>query len=389
MLITRVMAVAFRVPLAAALYRGAGEAGSRIYWGGRRSRVTPQHPDPTRDYVIVRIETDEGITGIGETQPDIAFYGQSAEQVRAHLNDYLGPQLVGKDPFKRDYLLHLVDYPSNCCAQAALDLALHDLIAKALGTSVGTLLGGLHRKRVPVAIEIAGAAASEMANECRALAEKGVRAFKAKIGGHPEADAERLVAMREAIGPDAILRADANQGYTVKQAIALCRLAEKSNVELELLEQPVVGHDLHGMAQVRRSVDIPIEADESCFSVEDALAVVRHSAADVINIKLSKAGGLANATRIAAVADAAGIQCVLGTSFGVGIEVAAKLQFATCTLDVTAAVEFTELAYHENFLTSPHDKDLALPLEDGCLAVPDGPGMGVTLRDVDVFQLAI
>ena len=205
-------------------------------------------------------------------------------------------------------------------------MALHDLIGKALGVPVGALIGGLHKTHVVVAIEIAGGAPDDMARECLAFMEKGVRAFKPKIGADPDGDADRLRAIREAVGPEVSLRADANQGYNTKEAIRLCRLAERAGVGLELLEQPVAAWDLDGMAFVRRAVDTPIEADESCYSVQDAMQIVRHEAADVLNIKLGKAGGLYGAKKIAAIAEAAGLRCVLGTAFGLGLEAAAKLQ---------------------------------------------------------------
>jgi L-alanine-DL-glutamate epimerase-like enolase superfamily enzyme len=329
--------------------------------------------------VLVRIETDEGVTGIGEAPVDVGFFGHTVEEVRVAVDDYLGPHLVGKDPFDREYLMGLIDYRGNSCAKAGIDLALHDLMGKALNVPVSTLIGGRHIDRIPVAVEIAGGPPDAMAEACLDFMAKGVRAFKPKIGHEPRADADRLLAIREAVGPEVSIRADANQGYTPKEAIALCRLAEKHGVGLELLEQPVSAWDLQGMALVRRSVDTLIEADEGCYSIHDAVQIVRHEAADVLNIKIAKAGGLYQAKKIAAIAEAAGLQCVLGTAFGLGIEMAAKLHLAAATVTVDSAVEFTEIGLHENLLLAPHDSALALPLEDGCLPVPDGPGFGVTL----------
>jgi L-alanine-DL-glutamate epimerase-like enolase superfamily enzyme len=338
------------------------------------------------EYNVVRIETDTGLVGVGEAQADIGFFGETVEEVGSSVEDYLGPQLLGKDPFEREYLLGLIDYRGNSCARAGLDMALHDLIGKVLGVPVGTLIGGLHKVRVAVAIEIAGGPPDEMARECLAFMEKGVRAFKPKIGGDPDKDADRLRAIREAVGPEVSLRADANQGYNPKEAIRLCRLAERAGVGLELLEQPVPAWDLDGMAFVRRAVDTPIEADESCYSVQDAMQIVRHEAADVLNIKLGKAGGLYGAKKIAAIAEVAGLRCVLGTAFGLGLEVAAKLQLASSTMAVVDAVEFTELGLHPNLLASPHDKLLSLPVTDGTLPVPDGPGLGVLLDEQVLAQ---
>lgn len=382
MKITAVSTVPIRIPIAAPPYPTEG-AGTRHGWG-RRSRLSPKRPGPMLEYLLVQIETDEGLVGVGESTVDIGFFGQTLEEVQAAIEDYLGPQLIGRDPFDREDLMWTIDYRQNTVAKAGIDVALHDLLGKALGTPVSVILGGRHRTRVPVAIEIAGGPPDAMAQECLAFVARGVRAFKPKIGGDPDQDADRLRAIREAVGPGVSLRADANQGYDVKQAIRLCRLSEQYGVGLELLEQPVAAWDLAGMAFVRRAVDTPIEADESCFSIHDALQLIRHEAADVLNIKVGKAGGLHNARKIAALAEAAGLKCVLGTSYGLGIEIAAKAHLYASTHVVADAVEFTELGLHGNLLLPPQVSQLALPLEDGCLPVPDGPGLGVTLDDEQV-----
>jgi L-Ala-D/L-Glu epimerase / N-acetyl-D-glutamate racemase len=379
-LITRITSTPVRLAASLPLYSSEAE-GTKVHAGGRRSRVTPKRPTPVLEYVLVRIETEDGLTGIGEAQADIGFFGDTVEGVLAAIDDYLGPQLIGKDARDREYLMGLIDYRGNSCARAAIDMALHDLLGRALGAPIGVLIGGARRSRVEVAIEIAAGPPEAMAAACLELMERGVRAFKPKIGQSPTRDVARLRAIRDAVGPDVSLRADANQGYSVKEAIQLCRLAERHDVGLELLEQPVAAWDLQGMAHVRRSVDTLIEADEACYTIHDALQIVRHEAADVLNIKLAKAGGLSNAKKIAAIAEAAGLRCVLGTAFGLGPEIAAKLHLASATMAVVDAVEFTELSLHGNLLASPHDKLLALPLEDGCLPVPDGPGLGVVLDE--------
>lgn len=386
MKITAVTATPVRLAIPYPLYPGEG-AGTKIEWG-KRSRFTPLRPTPMLEYVIVRIETNEGVTGWGEAQADIGFFGETVEQVRTAVADYMGPQLIGKDPLDREYLHRVIDYRGNGCAKSGIDMALHDLSGRVMGVPVSVLLGGRRRTRVPVAIEVPGGPPEAMARACLDLMAKGVRAFKPKVGGYPAADADRLRAIREAVGPGVSLRADANQGFSPKEAIQFCRLCERYDVGLELLEQPVAAHDLPGMALVRRSVGTLIEADESCFTPQDALAIVRHEAADVLNIKLGKAGGLTGARKIAAIAEAAGVECVLGTAFGLGLEIAAKAHLFSALEIVTDAVEFTELSLHANLLKPPWDTRLALPLEDGCLPVPDGPGLGVAVaQDFERFGL--
>lgn len=387
MRIVRVSTIPVRISLATKPYT-TERAGTRIDWNGRRSRTSPNRPDPALDYALVRIETDDGVVGFGEAQADIGFFGNTLEEACAAIDDYLGPQLLGRDPFDREHLLDLLDYRENSCARSGIDLALHDLIGRSLGVSVSTLLGGTHRRRIPVAVEIAGGTPEDMAAVCKGHLAKGVRAFKAKIGGYVDADIERLSAIRDAVGTEVTLRADANQGYTPKDAIRLCRLAERAGIDLELLEQPVAAWDLPGMALVRASVDTAIEADESCYTVHDAIQIVRHGAADVLNVKLAKAGGLYTAKKIAVIAEAAGLRCVIGTSFGLGVEIAAKLHLAASTINIVDAVEFTELAVHEALIVHPDSGSLSMPLHDGCLDVPTGPGLGVEIAwsDVERFR---
>lgn len=388
MKITRIYTSPIRIPLQRFFYN-SDWAGTKREWGGRLSRVSPKRPGPILEYVLVHIETDEGITGLGEAPADIGFFGQTIEAVQVAIEDYLGPQLIGKDPFDREYLMDLIEYRENSSAKSGIDLALHDLVSKALGIPVCQLLGGSHRVRVPVAIEIAGGTPDDMAGACVEYMEQGVRAFKPKIGSYPDQDFERLRAIREAVGPGVSIRADANRGYSPKEAIRLCRLAEKHEVGLELLEQPVEAWDLKGMAQVRQAVNTLIEADESCFTIHDAMELIRLEAADVLNIKIAKAGGFLNATKIAALAQAAGLQCVLGTAFGTGVKIAAKLHLAAATIGMIDAVEFTELVQHGPLLKGELNEQLALPLSDGCLPVPTGPGLGIELDYEQVAELAL
>jgi len=286
--------------------------------------------------------------------------------------------------------MHSIDFRGNSCAKSGIDLALHDLMGKALSVPVSVLLGGMARTRIPVSVEIAGGPPEGMAQLCRDCMKKNIRAFKAKIGGVPELDAERLAAIREAIGPEASLRADANQGFSVKEAITLCRRADDFGVGLELLEQPTLAWDLDGMAHVRSSVDTLIEADEACYTVHDAMNIVRRGAADVLNIKIAKAGGLLQAKKIAAVAEAAGLKYVLGTAFGLAPKIAAKLHLAASAAEALDAVEFTELILHNSLGGDGISSAFTLPLDDdGCLGVPTGPGLGTPLDDELVSRYTI
>ena len=385
MKITDVSTIAVALPLPPPRYSHDG-AGTKREWG-KLNRVTSKKPNRQLEYVIVKIHTDDGITGIGEACTDIGFFGEPIEEVKSALDVHFGPRIIGRDPFDREEILRALDFRGNNCARSGIDLALHDLMGKALGVPVCTLLGGRSRDRVPVAVEIGGGPPEDMAKLCVECVDNGIRAFKPKIGGIPERDAERLKAIREAVGPSVSIRADANQGFSPKEAIRLCKLAEKYDVGLELLEQPVPYWDLDGMAEVKRSVDTLIEADEAAYTIHDVMNIIRKEAADVINIKIGKAGGLYNAKKIAALAEAAGLKCVLGTAFGLGPKIAAKLHLAASTPIVTDAVEFTEIILHPNLAAEPYGSLFFPPLDsDGCMPVPTGPGLGIELDEQLIEQ---
>ncbi|MBT3272156.1 MAG: mandelate racemase/muconate lactonizing enzyme family protein [Spirochaetales bacterium] len=391
MKITDVRAVPVRMPVNESPYPRNSYTKYLPDQTGRRS---PKRPDPILEYVLVYIESDEGITGVGESQADIGFFGQTVEEVFYCVRDYFGPNLIGLDPFDREHITGALNWRGNSCARAGIDVALLDLMGKVTGQPIGSLIGGIHHDRLPVSKEIAPGSPDDMAAFCVELMERqNIKAFKAKIGGNPEADARRLKVMRQAVGPEVSLRADANQGYrTAKDAIRFCHLCEKFDVGLELLEQPVAYQNLKGMALVRSSVNTLIEADEGCYTLQDAMLLIQNDAVDVLNIKIGKAGGITNAKKIAAVAEAAGLNTVVGTALGLGPERAAKLHLSASTPTMLSHVEFSELTLHSPLLVDEDERRYSAPIdEDGCLPVPTKPGLGVTVDEekVAAHRLAI
>jgi L-alanine-DL-glutamate epimerase-like enolase superfamily enzyme len=328
------------------------------------------------DNIIVKIHTDEGVTGIGAAAPDIGFFGEPWESVKLIIDNYMGPRITGMDPYNREQVLHVVTRTGgwhNVLATSGIDLALHDLLGKAMNTSVCNLLGGCHQDKILLSTEVPRGVPEKMAEHSLEYYEQGVRGFKAKVGSDPLRDALSLKAMRDALGDKVSLRADANQGYTPKEAIKLCQLSQKYDVDLELLEQPTKKWDLDGMARITKTVDIPIEADESAFSLFDVMRIIKKGAADVINAKVAKAGGFYGVKKWAAVAESAGLDTVVGTEWGIGSQIAAKLHLGGSTKTIHPVIEFTEIMIHDTLLPEP------LELKDGYLDVPTGPGLGLEL----------
>lgn len=334
-------------------------------------------------FVIVKVYSDNGLMGVGEAIARTGFYGEPLESVKFAIDKYLGPRIIGKNPFDLEQILSTMDWAlfGNSCAKSGIELAIYDLIGKALDVPVYQLLGGCYRDKILVGIEVGTESPENMAKTSVEYVEKGIRVLKAKVGGDPNQDIERIRAIREAVGGDVTLRADANEGWTQAQAIRFIKKSEEYN--LELIEQPVPRWDIDGLARVRKAVDTPIEADESACSFNAIINIIRKEAADIINIKLAKAGGLYNSKRISVVAEAAGIPCLVGTEFGLGIGIAAKLHLAASTKNINYASEFTELYLFDNLSSTPFE------IQNGYLSIPSGTGLGVQLDENKLKKFSI
>ena len=346
-----------------------GRSHKHRYAPGRETRVVLSN-------VIVKIHTDVGITGIGEAACDTT---ETVRNVRNMIDRHMAPSLVGENPLDWEFLIDRVswDEPRGAVrfATSGVDLALHDLVGKALGVPAYALLGGYRREKVLASIEVPKNTPALQVAHCVEYFEQGVRGFKLKIGSNPFLDAESVIAVRERLGPDVSLRADANCGYTVKEARAFCRLVEASDAQLEVLEQPVAVLNVDGLRAVRDATDIAVEADESAYSLEMVFRLLQAGAVDLINTKCAKATGMKGVREWATVARAADIGVVIGTEWGVGTKVAAKLHLGAALLNADPVVEFTEIMIHELLLKEP------LVLEEGYLRVPTGPGLGLELDD--------
>jgi L-alanine-DL-glutamate epimerase-like enolase superfamily enzyme len=361
------------------------DAPARYYQGRSLEIARPRNADGfmVLSNVIVKIHTDEGITGIGEAACDQA---EPVEVVRAMIDLHMAPRLIGENPLDWKYLIDLVSWDiargATRFSTSGIDLALHDLAAKALGVPIYTLLGGCRREKLLAGIEVPRGTPEQMAEHSYEYFQQGIRGIKAKVGSDPVRDAECIEAIREKLGSGISLRADANCGYTLSEAKTFCKLVEASGAGLELLEQPLEVHDLAGCRELRNATALPIEADESAYSLSMVQLILKHDAADIINTKCAKAGGIKGVTEWAAVAQAAHRPIVIGTEWGMGLKVAAKLHLGAALKNADPVVEFTEMMIHELLLREP------LRLEDGYLRIPTGPGLGLALDDekIEAFR---
>lgn len=362
---------------------GAINHPKKFYQGrSAKHRYAPGHrPDIVLSNVIVKIHTDSGVTGVGEAACDTE---EPVWNVKHMLDTYMAPTLIGEDPLDYAFLIDRVSWDAPRAATrfatSGIDLALHDLVGKILEVPVYTLLGGLRREKVLASIEVPKNTPALQLDHCREYFEQGVRGFKLKVGSDPYLDAESVIGVWEGLGPNISLRVDANCNYTVKEAKVFCRLVEESDVRLEVLEQPVPKLDLHGMRQVREWTSIPVEADESAFSLPMVFKLLQEGAVDLINTKCAKALGIKGVNEWACVAKAADANIVIGTEWGAGTKVAAKLHCGAAIVNADPVVEFTEIMIHELLLAEP------LELREGYLEVPTEPGLGLDLDEEKIEE---
>jgi muconate cycloisomerase len=335
-------------------------------------------------YVLVRVEDDAGRVGLGEASVTSVWSGETQAGTIALIEQVLGPLLVGADPFDLAWIGRQMDRAAfgNSFAKAALEMALLDLQGQVLGVPVYRLLGGrANGGGADAGIRlkfVVGAVEPELAAQrARRMVELGWKAIKVKVGRHPhpQADVDRLAAVRHAIGPNIWLSVDANGGYTVEQAVwAAARFEQR---EVVLFEQPTRRGDHVAMAEVRQKTRIPIMADESVFTPQDALEVIRYRAADVLSLYPGKHGGIRPTQHIASLAEAAGIPCTIGSNLEREVATAAMAHVTVCTPNIQCERFPGDLIgpiYYEQPLTQ-----VPLVYRADRLWVPDGPGLGVTM----------
>jgi L-alanine-DL-glutamate epimerase-like enolase superfamily enzyme len=310
----------------------------------------------------------------------MVLLGETAATVRALLHDVAAPLLLGQGlPSARAFGPRLEAALGHAReVKFAVEQALVDLQAKLLGVPAYVLLGGLVRREVPVMRMIGIKPPADTAREVVALAERGHRYAKLKVGLDVERDVEAVRQVRAAVGPGFHLLVDGNGGFAPKAAIAFVRRIEEYGVYL--VEQPVRADDLRGMALVRQAIRPELMADEGILTAGDALRWIEAGAADAVSLKLWKQGSLSESERIAAVCAATNTRCHVGTTASSRLHEAAQATFVACQPEITDGAEIAEF---EDFAGDPaHGVDVV----DGAIRVSDAPGWGV---EVDTSGLEV
>lgn len=286
--------------------------------------------------VIVEIHTDTGAIGYGEAPPTGVITGDTTGAIIGAIQDHIAKTLIGRDIDDFEDLMIALNkcILKNTSAKAAVDMALWDLYGQLYKIPVYKLMGGA-KKSITTDITISVNDPDEMVRDSINAIERGYDCLKIKVGKESEKDIARLSAIREAVPKSTLIRIDANQGWTPKEAVRILNGMQDRGLDIEFVEQPVKGHDFDGLKYVTRNSYVPVLADESVFSPEDALKIMQMGAADMVNIKLMKCGGLYNALKIASAAEVYGVECMIGCMLEAKISVNAAVHLACAKQIIT------------------------------------------------------
>ena len=332
--------------------------------------ATSQHASDVANVVFVRLEAD-GIEGWGAASPSDVT-GETPESVLAALGT-LAAKLRGFAFERGREVADRMDalLPRNPAAKAAVDMAAFDVLARVRGVPLHEFLGPTARDKGLTDRTVGLMAPQEAAAKAQAFVAQGFRAVKVKLGGAVDEDLARIEAIRTTVGNHILVRADANQAYTYRHAVQFSRQAYGNVVEF--FEQPLPADDLAGMQALTEASPIPVMADESVLTPQDAAKIGWGKCARLVNLKLMKTGGISRAIEANAICESAGMPAMVGCNAESALSIAAGLHFAMSERNV----RFIDLDSHFSLAEDPA---AGLTFEDGYLKVSGRPGIGVSVR---------
>ncbi|MDH3902112.1 MAG: dipeptide epimerase [Xanthomonadales bacterium] len=327
--------------------------------------------------VVVIVETDTGHTGYGSAPATAVITGDTHGSIIEAISKVMSPVLIGRDIADLNNLINTVQNSivRNFSAKAAIEIAIYDLFGQLYNAPLYQLLGGGDNV-ISTDITISVDYIDKMVEDTLNAIEQGFETLKIKVGKDPALDIERIKAIYAAVNERALIRLDANQGWTPKQTVSVLQTLEDSGVQLELVEQPVRGDDIEGMKYVTERIHTPVMADESSFGPKEAIELIRTRAADIINIKLMKTGGISNAVKIADIAGIYGVNCMIGCMLESSIGVAAAAHIAVAKASVITKVDLDTPALGKyDPVTS------GVQFNNSEIKITDLPGLGISKID--------
>jgi len=327
----------------------------------------------TVEDLIVSIHTDTGHVGYGEAAATAVITGDTHGSMIEAIGKVIAPRLVGEDIANLNRIVRLVQtaLERNTSAKAAVEIAVYDLWGQLYETPLYRMLGG-GEPVITTDITISVDHIDKMVSDSISAVDRGFESLKIKVGKDIGLDVERVKAIHAAVEGRALLRLDANQGWTAKQAVHAMHELEDAGVHLELLEQPVRAQDIAGMKYVSDRVKTPVMADESVFGPLEVIELIERRAADIINIKLMKTGGISNAIRIADIAALYGVECMIGCMIETSISVAAAVHVAIAKSDVITKVDLDGPS-----LCAFDPVDGGVTFNESEISVSEAPGLGI------------
>lgn len=323
-------------------------------------------------FVIVKVHTDEGIIGHGESAPFARLSQLGQKPIVDVLVDYLAPAVIGKDPFDLEAIWRAMDRATPYAAQAkgAIDMALYDIMGKKTGMPAYNFLGGIVRREIPLQAIVTLDTLDNMKQASLNWVDKGFGTIRIKLGlGDLKKDMLLVHEIRKAVGDNVKIRVDPNQAYSVKEALKMIPVLEEHDIEI--YEQPVAWDDLDGLAQVNAATFIPVMPHEAMSSIQDVKMLIDHKAVSLFSLKTDRPGGLTKARVTRDLAELYNIPCVVMSSVELSISTFASMQFAATLKDLNFACEASGVYEIEDIA------DSADRIVNGKFIVPHGPGFGV------------
>lgn len=335
----------------------------------------------TVEDIVVIVRTDTDHVGYGEAPATAVITGDTHGSIIEAITRIIGPRLIGQDIANLNHITQLIQssMERNYSAKAALEIAVYDLFGQLYQAPLYKILGG-GDPVITTDITISVDYIDKMVADSISAVERGFESLKIKVGKDIGLDIERVKAIYSAVEGRALLRLDANQGWTAKQAVFAMRNLEEAGVVLELLEQPVKARDIDGLKYVTDRVHTPVMADESVFGPTEVIDLIKMRAADIINIKLMKTGGISNAIRIADIAALYGVECMIGCMIETSISVAAAVHVAVAKSNVITKVDLDGPS-----LCQFNPVDGGVIFNESEISITDAPGLGI--RDIRGLEL--